>query len=171
MRPGDIALAVNSQAWYAYLICLFTRSRYSHVRLIVDESGRCVEAVAGGVRYGTVMPGDVVIPAPLTDSQRETIRDWADQYIGIPYAWLDVVLLGLAQVGVRLPWLARRRVERPDRLFCSQLIDLAWSDAGYDAFRDGRLPRNVSPGDLADLALRWGSIHYTTDQHTSTGAM
>jgi hypothetical protein len=32
-------------------------------------------------------------------------------------------------------------------------VDLVWRSVGFHAFTDGRLPQNVSPGDIADLAL------------------
>lgn len=167
MRAGDIALATSdNHSWYGVLIRWFTRSRYSHVRLVIDPMGRTIEALDGGVGYGMVQPSDVVVRPPLTDAQRAVIPAIAADLIGTPYGWFDVVVLGLAQLRIRLP-LLRREVERPDRLFCSQLVDYVWRLAGYKAFDDGRQPQNVSPGDLADLALRWHSVLRTTDRATS----
>jgi hypothetical protein len=34
---------------------------------------------------------------------------------------------------------------------CSQLVDLSYHEAGVELFDDGRIPGDVSPGDLLDL--------------------
>ena len=157
MRPGDLAL-VRPDAFVGYAVSVFTISRYCHVRLIVDEGGTTVEALPSGAALGRVQEGDVIVSAPLTTYERAAVPGAARALLGVPYGYLDVAALGLAQVGLRLPSLARR-IERPDRLFCSQLADLVWQTVGFHAFDDGRLPQNVSPGDLADLAFTsgWGA--------------
>lgn len=168
LRVGDMALATGEQArWYSWLIRVGTRSRYSHVRLVIDPDGTTVEATDGGVRYGRVQPTDVVLRPPLLHHQRALIPGIAADLIGTPYGWVDVTVLGLAQVGIRLPGLSKQ-IERPDRLFCSQLVDHVWRLAGYQAFDDGRQPQNVSPGDLADVMLRHHSVIQTTVRKTST---
>ena len=152
--PGDVAL-VHESGFVETAIQFGTRSRYNHVRLIVDTKGHTVEAKPQGAARGRVQPGDVVARPPLSAEQRWRISDIAASLVGTPYGFLDVAALGLAQFGVTLPSVTRR-VARPDRLFCSQLCDLAWSLAGFQAFADGRVPQDVSPGDLADLAFREG---------------
>lgn len=151
MLPGDVAL-FRPANWVGRTISVVTTSRYCHVRLIVDSDGSTVEADFGGAVRGHVEPGDVIVTAPLTPEERARIPAIAAAMVGIPYGFVDILALGLAQAGVRLPSLARR-IARPDRLFCSQLVDLAWGRAGYTAFHDGRLPQDVSPGDIADLAF------------------
>jgi len=154
MQAGDIAMVKTTAIWGA-LIRVFTRSRYDHAVLILNDRGLAVEAVPSGARYCYVQPEDIVVSPPLTSDQRLVVRAKGHALIGTRYNFLDVGLLGLAQLGVRAEWL-RKRLARADRLFCSQLIDLALQDAGYHLFEDGRLPQNVSPGDLADLAFREG---------------
>lgn len=156
--PGDVALA-RSNGIPAWLIRLGTRSRYNHARLVVTERGGTVEAMGSGAVRGHVHKGDVVVRPPLTDEQRNAIPAIGDSLIGTPYGWLDVAALGLAQFGILLPSV-KRRIERPDRLFCSQLVDYAWTLAGFHAYDDGRTPQDVSPGDLEELAFRsgWGLV-------------
>jgi hypothetical protein len=154
MQAGDIALVHNSGI-VDDLIRWGTRSRYNHVRLIVDDKGNTVEALAHGAQRGHVRPGDLVVSPPMLAIQRHRIPSIATHLLGTPYGFLDVAALGLAQFGITLPSV-KRRIARPDRLFCSQLVDYAWSLAGYHAFTDGRTPQDVSPGDLADLAFREG---------------
>jgi hypothetical protein len=149
--PGDVALT-RPNGWVGRVISLVTSSRYCHIRLIVAGDGSTVEANPPGAYRGKVQTGDVIVTAPLTDEQRAQIATTAAALVGIPYGFLDVVALGLAQFGLRLPGL-RKRLGRPDRLFCSQLVDKAWQAVGFHAFTDDRLPQNVSPGDIADLAF------------------
>lgn len=161
MRAGDMALSAggNLAGW---LIRTGDHSRYNHVRLILNEQGDVAEAVGGGFVYGKVRPGDVICsPLGMTDEQREQIPDVVASLIGRPYGYIDVVALGLAQIGF-FKKLVARRVKNPRRLFCSQAVDHAWLLAGYHAFNDKRMSQNVTPGDLADLALRedWESYAY-----------
>ncbi|MEE6273532.1 hypothetical protein [Georgenia wangjunii] len=79
----------------------------------------------------------------------------AASQVGIPYGYLDVITLGLAQVGLAKGWVATR-IENPTTLFCSQQCDEALWMLGFHAFTDGRLPHNVTPGDLFDNAVRTG---------------
>ncbi|MBX6387154.1 MAG: hypothetical protein IRZ07_29950 [Microbispora sp.] len=132
-----------------------TRSRYNHVRLVVDTDGGVIEANPDGADRGHVHSGDVVVSPPLTDEQRARIPALAEALLGTPYGFLDVAALGLASLGFDVPSV-RRRIIRPDRLFCSQLADLVLTQAGYQPFADGRTPQAVSPGDFADLAFREG---------------
>jgi hypothetical protein len=154
MLPGDIALC-HPDGWVGHDICFATRSRYCHVRLITDADGSTVEANPPGAFRGRVQRGDVVVSVPLTDAQRAKVPALAGDLVGTPYGWLDVAALGLAQFGLQLPVL-ERRLARPDRLFCSQLVDVVWQSVEFHAFDDGRLPQNVTPGDLAELSFASG---------------
>lgn len=156
-RPGDIAL-VRNRGIVDLLIRWGTRSRYNHVRLITDADGSTVEALAKGASRGHVQPGDVVVRPPLTVAEAAKIPHLASWLLGTHYGFLDVAALGLAQFGITLPSV-KRRIARPDRLFCSQLVDYVWTEAGFHAFNDGREPQDVSPGDLADLAFSQGWAH------------
>lgn len=158
--PGDIAL-VRDHGLVDLLIRWGTRSRYNHVRLIVGEMGGTVEALAHGAQRGHVRPGDVVVRPPLSGPEVAAIPGISRNLLGTPYGFLDVAALGLAQFGITLPFI-RKRIRNPRRLFCSQLVDYAWTLAGYHAFNDGRTPQDVSPGDLADLAFSQGWHHVTT---------
>ncbi|MEU7570316.1 hypothetical protein [Micromonospora sp. NPDC049240] len=153
MQAGDIAL-VRTGGLIGRLIRVVTRSRYNHIRLILDEHGSCIEANPTGCEYGFVQPGDVIVIAPLLDGERDKIADIAKEILGTPYGFLDVVALGLSQFGFKPRW-ARRRIENPETLFCSQLIDYAWKHVGYDAFPATEC-YDVSPGDLGDLAFVHG---------------
>jgi hypothetical protein len=152
--PGDVAISY-SHSFVGWAIRLGTRSRYNHTRLVVDHAGGTLEAMSNGAIWGHVHQGDIVLRPPLTEEQRARVHDVATQLHGTPYGFLGVVALGLAQFGIMLPWV-RTRIQRRDELFCSQLVDYAWYRCGFNAYKDGRVPMDVSPGDLGDLAFRSG---------------
>jgi hypothetical protein len=159
MRPGDVALYRPHNTLGA-IVAWLTRARYCHVRLITTTDGQTVEADLKGAIRGRVQPGDVIVSAPLTDAQRALIPVLAAAVVGTPYGFLDILALLLASFGLRFPALAAR-IERSDRLICSQLVDVVWQAAGFHAFADGRLPQDVTPGDIADTALSNGWTAHT----------
>lgn len=73
----------------------------------------------------------------------------AVSFEGTPYSFLDY--LALASVRLRLfplSYLLRRRVRSTGHMICSQLVDESYRRAGVHLFTDGRLPQDVTPGDL-----------------------
>ena len=95
--------------------------------------------------------------------QRPAITAAAEQLVGTPYGWGDIVAIALAQKRLgkwrrldaekpleQQPWWVRR-LARTDRLICSELVDEAWFLAGAHLYADGRPRGMVSPGDLGRL--------------------
>lgn len=155
MRPGDIIL-VRSRGLIRWLIRVITRSRVNHVQLVVTADGLVLEATPfGGASWGFANPGGTVVSPPLTDAQRAGVHAVAKALHGIRYSFGGVLALGLAQYGVTPPSV-KRKIARPDELFCSQLADVAWMLLGFNAFTDGRTPQDVTPGDLDRLAAADG---------------
>lgn len=150
--PLGAYFVVRTNGFAGAVIRLATRSRENHAGVHVG-GGMVVEAQPHGARLSPLTDYSGPIgwndEEPLTDAQRQAIADAARGLVGRPYSWLDILALGLRQFGVRLPGLAKR-IERSDRLICSQLVDLAYEVAGVHLFTDGRLPQDVTPGDLAD---------------------
>lgn len=141
---------------FGSVVASVSMGRYCHVRLVVDEYGTSLSAEDdGAVWERNLYEGDVHVSVPLTDEQRANILGVARAFHGTPYDRVGMVLVGLSRLGLRLPWL-NKELARTDRLFCSQLVDLVWRRAGFHAFDDGRQPQDVTPGDLADLAFRYG---------------
>jgi len=160
VRPGDFILETPEDLW-GRIVASVSGGRYCHVRLVVDEDGRTLSAQdEGAVWEDRVFDGDLVVSPPLTDAQRDMISTVAWRLHGLPYSRRGLVLLGLARLGLRTPWISQE-LDRPDSLICSQLVDLAWRRVGFHAFDDGRQPQDVTPGDLADLAFRAGWDVYT----------
>lgn len=79
---------------------------------------------------------------------RQTIVDHARTLEGTKYGYLQYFALGLATLGCRPKWLRKFIADR-GHLICSQLVDAVYRRAGIHLFDDGRLPQDVTPGDLA----------------------
>lgn len=73
----------------------------------------------------------------------------------IPYSFLDYGALAMTEFKVPGWQLVRDRVESSEHLICSALVDRAFMWADIHLFNDGRLPGDVTPGDLA----KWVTDH------------
>lgn len=135
------------------VIRLATRSQVNHAFIVVDAS-HIVEARPTGAALKPISEyADHLVvfndTEPLTDIERAGIVAQALAYAtrGVGYGFLDILALAITTFGVRWGWLARR-VERDDRLICSQLVDRCYLAVGVHLFDDGRLSGQVTPGDL-----------------------
>lgn len=154
--------------------CIFT-----HAYLILED-GFCVEAMPRGARIVPITGDDRMPPRwgpqfaygriPLSAPQRAAITVLARHgttsargrftraLVGRPYAFIDYLALALWEWGIPGGAPLRRRIARSDTLICSQLVDFAWSTVGYQLFDDGRLPGDITPGQLFWQVLRKGLI-------------
>lgn len=140
--------------WAAWWIRLGTFSRYNHT-FIVGPGGRIVEANPSGAEFGHISQYPKArynVQHEIPEGTRQRIWDNAVALVGTEYHWLDIAALALKFFHISVPWV-NRRLQRSDRLICSQLVDLAYRRAGVYLFDDGRLPHDVTPGDLADLLI------------------
>lgn len=149
-RVGDYG-TVRTSGVPAALIRLGTRSPVNHA-FIYAGNGRIVEAQPGGavwteLHYTNIHWSDHF----LTRDQRWSIAKAAHSMLGTRYGWADIAALSFACAGIRSHAIDKR-IERTDRLICSQLVDKAYELAGLHLFTDGRLPGEVTPGDLYNLA-------------------
>ncbi|MDX2794028.1 C40 family peptidase [Streptomyces scabiei] len=87
---------------------------------------------------------------PLTAADRMRIVGAARGLVGTPYSFLDYASIALAHYRIRPAWV-RDFVADTGHLICSQLVDEAYLRAGVHLFDDGRLPGDVTPGDLWKL--------------------
>lgn len=145
-----------------WLIRYGTNSNVNHAFVVTntDKFGRLwmVEAQPGGARLSPISSyPDAVYSQPLRPDVAMRVASEAVKLLGRQYNWLDIVCIALAQrrLGrVMRSWNpVARRVSNMDRLICSELVDLAYHNAGIELWDDGRLPGLVSPGDLGDLIL------------------
>lgn len=156
-KPGTIGLSVIGgvlgQAINVGQALHGDPSGWSHAFVVVDEN-RVIQAMPGGSVYGSLdyylEPGNAVfLPGwPNVDGvSRESILEVADSLIGKPYGFLDYASLIFYGWGIKLP-LTRRRIQSKGSLICSQLVDELFHRLGVELFDDGRLPMDVTPGDL-----------------------
>jgi hypothetical protein len=166
-QPGDYGVQRTS-GLPALAIKVATRSKFSHA-FIVDYDGNVIEATPKGVKRNPLGVRDAIYSTDAIDvgpDERRRIVSDAAALIDTPYGWLDILSIGLLQYGIR-PKIVRDRVEREDRLICSQVVDLAFSGGhdrpwpagmapqpahGVHLFADRRLSMDVTPGDLAKRA-------------------
>jgi uncharacterized protein YycO len=160
-QPGDYGVQ-RTRGLAAWAIRVATRSKFSHAFVVVRD-GYVVEARGSGAVCRPLGIRDAIYSTDvieLSSAERSDIVNAAMYLVGTPYGWIDIVSIGLLQYGIRPKWV-RDRVQRLDQLICSQLVDLAYEGPaerlggmvllapGVHLFADGRLPMDVTPGDLA----------------------
>jgi hypothetical protein len=131
---------------------------YEHAFVCLGDE-QIVEAEPGGARQSALSEYAGSDPAwstdriALTDEQRGLVVAAARRYIGVPYSFLDYGSLALARLHLR-PAFVKRYVADTRHMICSQLVDQCYQDAGVHLFTDGRIPGDVTPGDLYQLIRR-----------------
>jgi len=144
---------VRTDGWAGLGIRLVTRSTVNHAFVCVGD-GLIVEAQPAGARLAqaSLYPGALWSGPGLTAGRGEAIAAAARALVGTPYSWVDCAAIGLTDLfGWHVPETVRRRLNRRDRLMCSQLCDEAYRRAGVQLFADGRIPGDCSPADLLAL--------------------
>lgn len=179
LEPGTIVL-VQIKGWVGkavWLMQLINRdpSKWTHAMVVLDD-GTAFEAQPGGAvitpleeyadRPGTMVEffetphfedGKVVgydklpLKPIMTDHIRREIVRYARDLGDVGYNWGTYLYLALYRFGIRPEWL-KRRIKDDRRVICSQAADLVYDLAGVHLFNDGRMPYDVTPGDLARLA-------------------
>lgn len=157
MKPqaGDIGFSVIGGGVGAFValgqMMLADACRYTHVFGVVSGD-TVVEAMPRGARVaaldGRDAPGAYrYARLPLLPSQRVEFERALRGYVGRGYGFSTYAYLAAAQWGLPRRLLTRY-VSNNERMICSQLVDQALSDAGFHLFSDGRIPQDVTPGDL-----------------------
>jgi uncharacterized protein YycO len=152
--PGDFGV-VRTHGWAARWIRIGTDSPVNHAVVYIGR-GLVIEARPKGAGYAPLEQyararWSSGVPAlALTAAQRAAIPSAAAKLVGTPYSWLDIAALSLATFGLRWRWV-NERIERTDRLICSQLADRLRQAVGNHLFTDGRISCEVTPGDLLGL--------------------
>ena len=161
--PGDIGLyripGIGGFLIGLGQLLLNDGSRYTHAFIVVDDF-RAIAAQPSGARYDYLeqcYPEAVYSTGklPLTDEQRVQIVAEATKLLGpppTPYSWLDYVAIGLHRFHIRLGFI-ERYVQDSGHMICSQLVDEVYKRAGVHLFSDGRLPQDVTPGDIANVLI------------------
>lgn len=164
-HPAGTLFVLRSGGFVGFAIRALTRSRVNHAGVCVGEGGTVEAEAAGairrtehstgvGVTYGDAFLHRIEEQAP---GRGQRIADAAVSLLGRSYNFIDLVVLAWVSLRhdptdpVTAPNRFERRVMDDSRLICSQLVDLACLAAGVHLFDDGRLPGQVTPGDLLEV--------------------
>lgn len=139
-RPGDwIVVATDGPAaavirgfeWHAANEADRPFAWANHAAIVAD--GYLIEANPRGVQMAPLekYAGHhwAWSSRELSDEQREEIVGGAVALLGIPYSWLDILAIGASALGA-VPDPVWHRLNRPDRLICSQLVAHVYEAAG-----------------------------------------
>jgi uncharacterized protein YycO len=156
--PGDFALTriegITGRAIALGQRLIGDAAPVQHAMLYVGD-GKVVQAMPGGAECIPLADANPAVVwssgvIRLTDYERQVIVSTGYSLIGTPYSFLDYGSIALATFGVR-PRFVRDFVSNTDHMICSQLVDFAYDMAGVHLFSDGRIPGDVTPGDLYRL--------------------
>jgi hypothetical protein len=158
LKPGDLGFTriTGFTGWWVARgqSLIGDSNRFTHVFVVLDDD-TVVEAMPAGARYAQLdreYKTDVMYARlPLTDEQRAKVvveaRRLMSRKGGIRYSFTDYLALALAHWGIK-PRFLRAYIAKSGRMICSQLADYLMRHAGFTLFDDGRLPQDVTPGDL-----------------------
>lgn len=165
MLPGDFYLTRISGLTGVFITlsqwAIGDLSRYSHAGIYLgDYKGDGVdyvaEAMPGGFQINPLSKyhGKELVHSDfqLSDGTRADIVRQAVSLEGTPYSYLGYLYVGLTAFNHCPKWV-KNKVSSSDALFCSQAVDLVYSQNGVGLFDDGRLYLDVTPGDLARLLM------------------
>lgn len=153
IKPGDIGLT-RIGGLLGFFVSLGQHlagdsSRYTHAFLVLDDE-TVIAAQPGGARIDPISDYEnksIYLQRDLTDDQRAIIVSEARLLEGLPYSFLDYLAIALARFGIKPKWL-KKYIANTGHMICSQLCDEVYRKAGINLFNDGRLPQEVTPGDL-----------------------
>lgn len=171
LKPGDLGFTriTGFTGWWVNLGQALTgdSNRFTHVFMVMDDD-TIIEAMPGGARFAPLdreYKTDVMYARlPMSDAQRQlaikTARELMARPGGIKYSFFDYMYLALKHIKVP-SFLLKRAIQKFGHMICSQLVDYlingggkyikgSWhpNPEGFKLFRDGRMPMDVTPGDL-----------------------
>lgn len=154
LLPGDVGFSTIGGRTGALVnigqALLRDPCRFTHAWIALSDRF-ILEAMPGGARValasGRTGP---VYRLPLDGAQRNAVADHGHRLAGTPYGFADYAALALQQWAPRtaLARSVRSYVTDSGHMICSQLVDHLLCKSGYHLFTDGRLPQDVTPGDL-----------------------
>jgi uncharacterized protein YycO len=126
---------------------------YEHAFVYIGDD-KIVEAEPGGARVADLSEYDgrsvlwSTDKVQLTDEQRTAVVGAAQGFVGVPYSFLDYLLLALKRLHISVPILNKRVLESK-HLICSQLV--AEAEAVGGILLTSKPAYTVTPADLANI--------------------
>jgi hypothetical protein len=161
-RAGQWLLRDDCRFWHAFIVVSALRNEYGM---------QCVEAMSSGARVAWLDdrtgPAYGYVRLPLSDEQRVAASARALDLVaarggrGVPYSFVDYLALMLEHHRVPGRQFVREYVKSSQRMICSQLVDFVLCEVGFHLFNDGRLPQDVTPGDLFWQAGAVGQAYWS----------
>lgn len=154
MQPGNFMVTATS-GLVAWVIRWCTHSPVNHAAVYIG-GGQIVEAQAKGAVISPVKnyPNAIWSDFTFQPGVESRLYQATMDVVGTPYNFLDIAAQALVRIfHWKAPKWALRRVSRPDRLQCAQLVDVVYQRAGITLFPDGRPNGLVSPEDLRQVIL------------------
>jgi uncharacterized protein YycO len=150
VRPGDL-LFEEGKGFIAWAIKKLTKSKFSHVAIVVDQN-TVIEAWPGGVREipCPYAPGTYHIKTckQLTDEQRQEIIEHARKFKGTPYDYGRILAL-LIELGFHI----KNRIYERGKIICSVYASLAYWKGAKKSLRPDRPIYHQTPEDLFESPL------------------
>lgn len=154
---GNIILFKNSGSIIDNVISFATHGPYVHTSIVVNASGKTVEATRQGIQYNTlpldktryVMVSLLAPPQPMEQSSWEASIQrgiqWACSCVGKEYGWLDIVdqAFNFLYPGNTIQLVDNAHYDCSD-FVCRYLLAI-----GYPLPEKMQSPYAVSPNDLA----------------------
>lgn len=155
--PGTIGLTVikGPVGWLVRLLQWLNGdfAKPTHVFVVLDDE-TVFEAQPGGAVITPLSEYDNrwvrYVDWPLTPEKRFAIVARARTYVGIGYNWTTYFYLAAYRLHIRPQWL-KDRVQNDKRMICSQAADKIYADEDEHLFNDGRMPYDLTPGDIGRL--------------------
>jgi uncharacterized protein YycO len=166
--PGRVLAETATASFWSRLTSRFTRSKWTHVALIIDEHTLIESIFPHGVREYPLaerlkeLEGREWALMDLPTNPGTAVIDAARKYAGRRYDFLQCVILGV---------LGRFIQDGPLRVICSRLVTSAYWDQGIPLFVgarpegvtvsrwEGMLKGFCTPGDLV-TASQLQMVHY-----------
>lgn len=155
-QPGDIGLvSIKGEVGKLIRIGQWLNGdgygKYEHAFVLVDDKQIVEARPNGAVHVPMCHNWAETLWLRCPDQYREGVVAAAVSLVGTPYSFADY--FAIAALRLHIPSRALRRyVTSSDHMICSQLADEAARRGGWQLFADGRLPQDVTPGDLWELA-------------------
>ena len=153
-RKGDYGV-IRTRGIFARLIQVGTLSRWNHAFIYIGE-GQIIEARPTGVVISVAKQYPQIAwnqHENIDDDTRGKIVAASHHFVGQPYGFIDILNLMFRILGLKALANTRlfERLAMKHGLICSELVSLAYRDAGVDL--TGKPDHTVTPGDLAERLI------------------